>query len=428
MKTMIFSAHKGFAMNSHTDPHERWKKGQASKYWSFSWDSLEVLLSGRSAIDMQTLPFYDFNDATQFLENYGYHLKKEKDAKQAHAILVEAIFFIKNTLLPEEWASGCQPPQEIFECYDPRRLLLWASSHSSLLQDHRLWSCAILRVMHTIAHLDRLELHQEHAHARQQIQNRFCKYFTTKDNQTWFGQEHQKVPLKALEWKRRKSRHSILLKLLHKPSNVSETIYDHLGIRFTTHFLSDAFVILKQLLEYNLVTFASTNPTRARNTLVNIENFRKKIDDSLLLHKQGKISDARLLDQISDLTDESCGIHIQNPHSSSEYRSIQITCRQRISYPNPALSWMKKMPQSSIETPWFQFIKNWHGVSQMQDIHVFYPFEIQIQDTQAASASSENGLASHENYKQAQKETARKRVAKELLANFNPSQKRHKKR
>ena len=325
---------------------KRWSPDHARNYWNFSWEALDVLLSGRSAIDMDMLAFYDHSEATHFLNSYGFCLANPDDAKKAHAILIEAIGFISLHLMPEEWKQGVRPPSEVLECDDPRKLLLWASTQGDLLKDHRIWSCSILRVMHTIAHLDRLERAHEHHFARRQIQARFSEFLMEDPkNQIWFGHDNRKVPLADIEWKRKKSRNSIILKLLHKPANVSETIYDHLGIRMTTYSVADAVVVLKLLREFDLVSFANTNPNRARNNLIDLKNFKTEVDEAITLHAQQKIDDNELLTRLVQYNqDEStAGSPGPNPHSSEMYKSIQITCRLRVSYPNPALSWLHKL-------------------------------------------------------------------------------------
>ena len=56
-----------------------------------------------------------------------------------------------------------------------------------------------------------------------------------------------RIDLAAFETKPKKSRDSILLKLLHKPENVAEDIFDQVGIRFVTPTLLDSLSVIQFL-------------------------------------------------------------------------------------------------------------------------------------------------------------------------------------
>jgi uncharacterized protein (TIGR04562 family) len=114
-----------------------------------------------------------------------------------------------------------------------------------------------------------------------------------------------------------------------------------------------------------------------------------------------------------------------NPHSATSYRSVQITCRQLITAPNPLFSWLDKMDNpdeagSDLRTlnPAYRELKDlvsdWHSVKEEREIKAFFPFEVQIMDSDAYS-DTVSGTAAHVRYKMSQIRTARRRVLGEIL-------------
>src|SRR5208282_349991 len=90
---------------------------------------------------------------------------------------------------------------------------------------------------------------------QQQIFDRFYKLIHRDAEGKLFLSDHSgeqsvqedplRVRLVAFETKPKKSRDSIILKLLHKPENVAEDIFDRVGIRFTTFTPLEALRVVK---------------------------------------------------------------------------------------------------------------------------------------------------------------------------------------
>ena len=208
-------------------------KKQIAEQWHFRWPVMEVLIGGESSIDTTSTYVRTMEDATRFLLSYGYNPDDPSDARMMHAVIVEALAFIERELMPREWRNGVRPPEEILLCDDPRWLLVWAAEHEDSHRIRRAWACAVLRVMHSIAHIEGSYRYVNVDAARAQIKARFEDFLRrdAADQVTGFGQGETFVPLVKFEWKAVKSRQSILLKLLHKRANVAETIYDLVGVR-----------------------------------------------------------------------------------------------------------------------------------------------------------------------------------------------------
>ncbi len=419
-------------LNYSTLEKKRWPSLETNtddllKVWAFNWGIMDVLIGGKSSIDLQELRVRSWQDATEFLRYYGYDPELPTDARKIHMIICEAWNFIEQYLMPYEWSRGKQPPAHLLYTHDARDIILAASDLRPEVASTQAWACAVLRVMHTIAHLDGVTKYADIEAARTQIMNRFLKFaFRDQDGKLRFGDRQTSVVLDRIEWKLRKSRESIILKLLHKKANVAETIYDLLGIRIITKRLADVMVVVKFLRDFHIVTFPNCNPSRARNSLIDVESFKHNVDMLREMLEDGRIKPQEFSNILQGLTKPLSMIQsgtAANPHTAKGYRAVQLTCRQLIRYPNPALRWQDKLKRHLAD----------HSLSEQsrqicdeilqfaasepaeQDLEGFFPFELQVMDETSAAQNS-IGEASHDRYKQSQVKAARRRVLTRVLS------------
>jgi uncharacterized protein (TIGR04562 family) len=395
------------------------------KVWSFNWGIMDVLIGGKSSIDLQELKVRSWQDATEFLRYYGYDPDVPADAQKIHMVICEAWNFIEQYLMPFEWSRGKQPPSHLLYTHDARDIILAASDLRPEVATTQAWACAVLRVMHTIAHIDGVTKYADIEAARTQVMNRFLKFvFRDQDGKLRFGDRQTSVVLDRIEWKLRKSRESIILKLLHKKANVAETIYDLLGIRVITKKLADVMVVVKFLRDFHIVTFPNCNPARARNSLIDVESFKHNVDMLREMLEDGRIKPQEFTNILQGLTKPLAVVSsAANPHTAKGYRAVQLTCRQLIRYPNPALRWQEKLrrylSEKSISEQAQQicteFLQLAATESQEEQLEGFFPFELQVMD-EASAAQNAMGEASHDRYKQSQVKAARRRVLNRVLS------------
>lgn len=232
------------------------------------------------------------------------------------------------------------------------------------------WSGAILRVLHTLTHSHSYLNDIYHDPIRKQIFGRFNKHIIRKDNECFLGN----IKLIDVEFRAAKSRRSVAMKLMHKAENVSADIFDWLGIRFITEYRSDVIDVLAFLREKHIITYANLKPSRSRNTLIDLNWVNQCFNDGM------SVEDIRHEMQSMKYPSSDTGL-TDNKFSEISYHSVQITCRQRI-----------KIDQPNDEKLCF-----------------YFPFEIQMMDWQSYLKTRE-GLASHDEYKNRQRTTVRKRV------------------
>ncbi len=337
---------------------------QLGDLWKSS--SVNFALQGKSFIDSQKLGINSLEQAHRFLLSYGFNWDDQDDRKDIESIRLEALTLIQEELLTSEESI----PANLLDESDVRQLLLSASGNENSSR----WSCAILRVMHTLAHSQSYLNERYQQEIREQILSRFEEHITNAEQGIMLGD----IPIVNFESRPLKSKRSVALKLLHKAENVAADIFDWIGIRIITHYRLDVMLVLNYLRKHNIIIFANVKPSRSRNTLLDtpstneFEN-RDMSYDELKLRYQEKdypLSHPTTLDNI---------------YSENSYRSIQLTCRQRIFINDPI-----------------------HG-----KLRFFFPYEVQLIDQQSYDKVL-NGKASHKEYKQRQKSAIRKRVLPHL--------------
>ncbi len=344
---------------------------------SFPFEILNSFVSGNTAIDIPRLILEDLSETMPFLECYGYRWDHPGDRQEIETIRRKAIEFIEVELLFDIELSI---PEEVASETDVRFLLLWASD---LDHEYQRWACAILRVAHTLAHCYSHFNERYGDKIREQIFSRFEQHLRRENNKLYLGSD-EPIELLDFEAKPQKTLFSVVLKLLQKSENVATDIFDRIGLRFITKNRFDAVLVVRYLRLHNIVMFANVKPSRSRNTLVDINLLQKDIDELDGLSREEALVKIRAQVDARDYPGPPEPSY--NPYSNANYHSIQFTCRQLIRVEEPELA------------------------------RFFFPFEIQILDEESYK-TSRTGYASHELYKERQKESARKRVLGTLLEN-----------
>ena len=226
---------------------------------------------------------------------------------------------------------------------DISQLFLIATDDTPLKKEDKLWAEIILKVMHTIVHADK-DLRSNYFNIVQtQIFDRFYKYIFRSDNDKLYlgikGTDNV-VALIDFETKSKKTRESVIIKLLHKAENVAEELFDRVGVRFVTNSRFDTLRVIRFLLEKNIVIPHNNKPSRAINTMINLPQFKEGFQRVIKMALRNNLSEDRF---VSAMEREIQDCHLQgevserNKFSSKSYQSIQFTCRQLIEYKNPFL-------------------------------------------------------------------------------------------
>lgn len=409
--------------------HPNLSQSIRAKY-DFRWDVLDVIISGKSSIDSPTgFQVQNVGEADRFIQSYGYDLANPIERAEVLGNFHEALNFVRKNFLQPENPQGLklEIPRKILELTDIRELFLMSSmnyggqtadTQGKLLRN---WACSLLKVMHTIAHIDK-DLRTPHfSDIQQQIFDRFYKVIhRDAEGQLYLGErddDPNRIDLVAFETKPKKSRESTLIKLLHKPENVAEDIFDRVGIRFVTPTPLGALRVVKYLKDNMIVMPPNIKPSRSRNTLVDIDDFRLRLEDALSRSETGTLAETLLAAEL-EAAAHPPRVSPENPHTSEFYRAIQFTVRQLIKLQNPLYAELKELKSQArtrpLEEELGKAIERINLKHIQREVRFFYPYEVQVVDQKSAE-ENEKGRSAHSEYKRAQLQTALRRVMGNLV-------------
>ena len=216
------------------------------KKFDFRWEVLDIIISGKSAIDSPRASKSVLDDADRFVRSYGYDLDNAIERAEGFGNFHEALNFIRKYFLQPENPDGLKIdiPRRIlelerraraFSAGEPERAL--AAGRQPRAASARLGLQYLEGDAHDRAY--RQDIRTSYfADIQKQIFDRFYKVIhRDAEGRLFMGDridDPLRVDLVAFETKPKKSRDSTLLKLLHKPENVAEDIFDRVGIRFVT--------------------------------------------------------------------------------------------------------------------------------------------------------------------------------------------------
>lgn len=363
---------------------------ETKRKFSLNWGYLGAIASGQSAIDLGSLALRNLHDAREFVREYGYDLDQPAACEIVRNCHREAVDFIVGTFLQPGQEELI--PRDVYAPADPIQLLVYASHHAQQYAEQRMWSCAILKVMHAIFYIDNnLELRHFNT-IREQVFATLDEVIHEDDQGHYFLSDGELcLPLHHLERKRNKGRSSILLKLLQKAAYLAQDIYDHLGVRLVFGTRFECLLALETLQRAHILSITNIEPNRTRNTLLDLEAAKEIFVKYRFMLERSHEYPAELLQQM-DAELEAVAkrqTRADNPHSGADFSSIQVTVRKMIH-----LQAEQAYPETAGED---------------YDVGFFFTYELQLMDKDSHQRSM-TGPSSHEAYKRRQVETARLRV------------------
>ena len=397
--------------------------------YTFNWEALDVVCSGKSSLDAKNYltELYDKNQVTNFLGGYGFNITDPVENAELFGIFQEALQFIKRYFLIEGNPEGLdlKVPNYLYSISNISELFLSATGNSNfkLKTEESLWAGVILKVMHTILHADKDLRARYFSTVQQQIFDRFYKFILRDDENRLFlkNDSGTRIPLYDFQTKAKKTRDSIIIKLLHKQENVAEELFDRIGVRIITYNKLDALRVIKFLHKNYVIMINNIKPSRSQNTLVDLKLLRKNMFGLYKMAIRNQLPEddfyQRLNNLISESYPKSAHHSDKNLHSSDVYRAIHVTGRQLIKYRNPFMSSFNEVRKQALkdkENPLSQSLLSLDTSAISRDVRFFYPFEVQITDYESHLQNTQ-GEASHNDYKRSQLRSAMKRIFKPIL-------------
>jgi uncharacterized protein (TIGR04562 family) len=370
----------------------------------------KVILGGGSPIDLEGLRIQSHEEAWNFALNYGYDMGNPAQRAHVARVYEDAIDFLEGVVLE---GTSLHVPRELRTLDDPLDLLVWASERPRTLDGR--WSCAVLRVMHTLFHVDHNVNLRFLPEIQRQVFNRYDQYLVC-DGGRWLLRGAYEVPLVAVERKENKDRVSMLLKMLHKPENVAETIYDQIGIRFVAEDRLGVLMAIRFLLDHHVLMPTHIKPSRSRNLMIDLEALAAWTETLPPRFQIQDLSPEARRELSGALALKTGGIE-QNPFSSKDYSAIQFTARTLIRLPGPGASALGAL-QERLRGLGHGDLADLAGIPELiqeqEEFTFFFAHEVQVME-QSGFQSSRSGPASHSEYKQRQRDAARRRVLQGIL-------------
>jgi uncharacterized protein (TIGR04562 family) len=395
--------------------------------YGFNWETFDVVCSGKSSLDATNYltELYDKNQVANFLYGYGFDISDPVESAELFGIFQEAMQFIKRYFLREGNPDGLdmRVPNYLYSITNISELFLAATGHSTvkLKTDEQLWAGVVLKVMHTLLHTDKDLRYRYFSTIQQQIFDRFYKFIHRDEENRLFlkNETGTTIPLYDFQTKAKKTRDSIVIKLLHKQENVAEELFDRIGVRIITYNKLDALRVIKFLHRNHVLMINNIKPSRSQNTLVDLKKLRMKIFSLYKESMRTQMPEEVFYRRLNSLIDDCAATkpHHENKHTLEEYRAIHFTGRQLIKYKNPFMSSFNEVRKQALkdrENPVSQALLHLDTSPISRDVRFFYPFEVQLTDYESHLKNTQ-GEASHVEYKRSQLRSAMKRIFRPIL-------------
>jgi uncharacterized protein (TIGR04562 family) len=370
----------------------------------------QVILRGGSPIDLDGLRIHSMDEAWNFALNYGYDLRIPVQRAAVFRVYEDAVDFLEGVVLE---GTDLHVPFEVRDLQDPLELLLWASERPR--NSRAQWACALLRVMHTLFHVDHNVNLRFLPEIQRQVFSRYDQYLVCEGDRCCLRGAYE-VPLVAVERKENKDRVSMLLKMLHKPENVAETIYDQIGIRFVAEDQLGVLMVIRFLLDHHVLMPTHIKPSRSRNLMIDLgalETWMETLPAGFCIQDLSP-EDRKALSALLSLKTPGKD---QNPFSAKDYSAIQFTARTLVRLPSPAtraLEALQERLQTMGDTELSDLVRIPELIQEQEEFTFFFAHEVQVME-QSGFQNSRSGPASHSEYKQRQRIAARRRVLQGII-------------
>ncbi|MCL1893461.1 MAG: TIGR04552 family protein [Holophagaceae bacterium] len=371
-----------------------------------------VVLGGHAFIDQEGLDITSRDLAHTFALNYGFDINLPNQRSQVMKTFQDAMTFLQTNILEE---TNLKIPEKIVKLQDPLDLLIWASASPRTKMAE--WSCAILRIMHTLLYIDNNIFLRFLPEIQRHVFARYDRYIAQRRDGRWFLEGNYQVPLLDFRQKEGKNRDSMLLKLLHKPENVTETIYDNIGIRFVAEDLLDVLLVLRFLIDHNVFQATHIKPSRTRNLIVDpvlLEEWVDSLPDNFSINSLSPPERIELSEKLA----QRIGRPSVNPFSSRDYSAMQLTVNTLVRLPGPGIMALEKIQQIINDSGKPEMLDQFHVselIRDQEEFTFFFAHEVQILE-KTGFDNSRLGPASHTEYKLRQRKVVRKRLLRGLLS------------
>ncbi len=220
-------------------------------------EQVRLILRGGSVIDWHRLNVTSAEECNHILRSNELHPDDERDRQRLLDIQRRAIDYLQRSF-------GTVFAPEIVGAQRAQDLMLLAAGRDPLLQPQ---ACMVLKLMHVINHIDGRELLFMLPVSDRDV------FYLVEEKATRVAEEMRQRGFPIVEFAgSRKSRDSLITKLLSKKQSIAAQIYDKLRFRIVTATPADIFPVLRYLGQH-LFPFNYTIPGESINTVFDFPKF-----------------------------------------------------------------------------------------------------------------------------------------------------------
>jgi uncharacterized protein (TIGR04552 family) len=218
-----------------------------------------LLLRGDSVVDWHRLALRNDEDVKRLLLVNSIDVDSPADAERLDTLRAQGVRYVRETL-------GLRLSDQVAEV-DPLELFLIASGRGRFQRE----ACILLKVMHVLYHLDARELRKSlpipDMHLFTMVEESLGRLFEQL--------QAAGVPVVEFAWSR-KTRESLVTKLLVKRETYAAQVFDRLRFRLVVDRAADILPTLQVMLQ-RFVPFNYVVPTQTVNTLVDIQPLLRRL-------------------------------------------------------------------------------------------------------------------------------------------------------
>jgi uncharacterized protein (TIGR04552 family) len=228
--------------------------------------AVRLILTGESVVDWQRLAFRTLDEVDQFLATHLVDTTDPIDRERLRYVFNEAVSYLEEHL-------KLKFPSELRDPPDVRHVFLWASQWGGFRRTQIL-SCVVLKLMHIIHHMEAADLKFKLPLAEEKLLVTAHRRILDQARRL----QEDGVPIVAF-YGSRKSRSSIITKLLAKREAVAATIFDKLRYRVVVDRREELAVVLARLTR-EMFPFNYAVPGQTHNNLLTLDDLAMHLTDA----------------------------------------------------------------------------------------------------------------------------------------------------
>jgi uncharacterized protein (TIGR04552 family) len=264
-------------------------------------EAVRLILQGNSVIDWHKLDLTTHEAVDGFLRLQLLDMEDADDQTRLRFVFNQAVSYLEEHL-------GLRFPKDLRNPSDVRDVFVTASTYTGRFRRRQTLSCMILKLMHIINHMEAADLKFQMPISEAELLDRAERRIISAADQMR-AEGNQLVAF----YGSRKTRTSIITKLLSKRETIAATVFDKLRFRVITEEPEQILPVLGQLTR-TLFPFNYVIPNQSHNNLVHLRRLIK--DNSHYSGLSEKLQ--RLRTRPSDWLPE------KNPFSGNSYRMVNF--------------------------------------------------------------------------------------------------------